>query len=202
MHRSPTCVRFTVDDRPFGLGDHKRSGNKMIRLYVLICFTAASSVCSAQEQRKDDAAAVALPLIKVDASAHVDRLREVWSNIELRGKLMTGSEVSGFMPGAPLPLSASGDVYFVGYTTFLADMPGRVLSASINIHAKDFGNSTITVVRAGNFSKGAREFCVQLWRHNDSMMVMERPSEYSDSDVATHATKLKLSARAEKTFVK
>lgn len=169
---------------------------------IALTFTVFTCcVCVAQDARRTDASEP-LPVLKVDASTLPPRLQKVWANIELRGKLMTGAEVSAFMPGGMDPLSASGDVYFVGNTTFLDDMHGRVLTASVTINAKDFGNGTIDIIRAGHFAKGDRESCVQLWLANDSMMVMGRPEGYSDTDVATHATKLKLFARAEKTFVK
>lgn len=117
---------------------------------------------------------------------------------------MTGDEVSHLFPGSPDAMSASSDVYFVGYTTFLADMPGRLLHAEVNVHAKDCGNGAISVVRAGHFRNGSREFCVQIWNAKDALsgMMVDRPDHYSAADIAKYATKTELSVWVNKTFVK
>jgi hypothetical protein len=51
----------------------------------------ASCLSSAEDSRETDCAN-ALPVLKADASRLPERQKAVWANIELRGKLMTGTE--------------------------------------------------------------------------------------------------------------
>ncbi|GAB5517664.1 hypothetical protein [Rhodopirellula baltica] len=143
-----------------------------------------------------------LPILKVSTDHLPARTRETWAKVELRGKLVPGDVVAKRFPGSPEARSSSGDVYFIGYTTLLDDTHGRLLSAEIEVAANGHGTGRVHVVRAGNFSKGSREFCIQIWRHTDTLMLFERPAGFSDADVAQTVCNCAISAKLNKLFVK